>query len=92
MQDKEALRQLRQELRNVQTIRLNAKQISEQLCSYVQAEIEALCAARIHKIDAELKRHSLTEAFCAARINWIEAESNRSLVGTDPRPLAQQWP
>ncbi len=92
MQDKEHLCKLRQELRNLYSIRLNAKQISEQLCSRVQAEIEALCAARIKKTDAELKGHLQTETFCAARINWIEAESNRGLVGPDPRPLSQQWP
>ena len=92
MQGREDLRALRQKLRSVHSIRLNAKQISEQLCSRVQAEIDALCAARIQEIEADLKRHLQTEAFCAARLNWIDAELNRSLVGPAPQPLAQQWP
>ena len=92
MHDREDLRALRQELRSVHSIRLNAKQISEQLCSRVQAEIEALCATRIHEIEADLKRLLQSEAFGAARLNWIDAELNRSLVGRTPQPLAQQWP
>lgn len=87
MQGREDIRSLRQELRNVHSIRLN-----EQPGSRVQARIEAACAARIKQIEAELKRYLQTEAFRVARINWIDGELNSRSVGSAPQPLAQQWP
>lgn len=54
--------QLRQQLRDTYRIRSNAKRISKQVCSQLRMDIKAACTARIHEIEAELKRSAMASA------------------------------